>query len=516
MGTEEEKHVDPTPKEQEDGESDHGGLQEVDVGDDPFSKPAPKVEEPEETAEQPATAAAEPEPEQEQDKGVSVHAMMPPAVYEEDDVAPAQPQPQPSSSAPPAAPPSSGDKTVLGGELGVVSQFTFRVCDPRMTMPDSAMDLAYWIYTVDVSADAPGWESASKQPRRYSDFLWLRDQLCLEYPGTIVPPLPEKNVKGQLEKIMLTNIDLLSYRQRFLTRFLAAVGVHHLCKASPHLKAFCQLPAAEWDVHKANAKREVQEAAPTGMNSLMQKSKESWFKVFKKKTPGTAAADVAGASDGGDPETHRILEERKAYARDMEETLTHTQDRVKKHTETRTEISKSMAELSTFLTSTGELESRADAALGKDLKNSGDYTVKLSRLQQEQASREVLDVQEVLSFYIGLYRGIRDEIARLQKMQTTVAFRADELNSAEAAAMKAVGEKKAKAEASRDQASQCHKSHLEKYKDALKLFHSEWSKFHAIKERDFRNLQIAFADIQLSYGKQQETLDHAPIQPAVF
>ena len=32
--------------------------------------------------------------------------------------------------------------------------------------------------------------------RRYSDFLWLRDELALEYPGIVIPALPEKQVLG--------------------------------------------------------------------------------------------------------------------------------------------------------------------------------------------------------------------------------------------------------------------------------------------------------------------------------
>lgn len=33
--------------------------------------------------------------------------------------------------------------------------------------------------------------------RRYSDFVWLSDQLAKDVPGSIVPPLPEKAVVGR-------------------------------------------------------------------------------------------------------------------------------------------------------------------------------------------------------------------------------------------------------------------------------------------------------------------------------
>ena len=286
MGAEDERHEDPVVRSDDEADVDV----EVGEGDDPFSKPGPPKAKESDEESPPAAAPQE-----------SAHMSNMMSDFEDPNAPPpAAPVAQPVASSSPSAPSTVPNLVfsgaVLGGEIGAKSQFVFRVCDPRMTMPDSAIDLAYWIYTVHTKAEASGWEAETKQSRRYSDFLWLRDQLCADHPGAIVPPLPEKNVKGQLEKIMLTNVELLSYRQRFLTKFLAAVGVHHVLKDSPHLKAFCQLLQAEWDTYKAAAKKVVQEAAPSGVTSIVQKSKEGWFKVFKKQK---AAADPgAGACDG--------------------------------------------------------------------------------------------------------------------------------------------------------------------------------------------------------------------------
>ena len=33
--------------------------------------------------------------------------------------------------------------------------------------------------------------------RRYNDFLWLHQHLCQDFPGLVVPPLPEKQNLGE-------------------------------------------------------------------------------------------------------------------------------------------------------------------------------------------------------------------------------------------------------------------------------------------------------------------------------
>eukprot|EP01059_Diplonema_ambulator_P024833 TRINITY_DN4130_c0_g1_i3.p1 TRINITY_DN4130_c0_g1~~TRINITY_DN4130_c0_g1_i3.p1 ORF type:complete len:203 (+),score=72.82 TRINITY_DN4130_c0_g1_i3:84-692(+) len=200
----------------------------------------------------------------------------------------------------------------------------------------------------------------------------------------------------------------------------------------------------------------------------------------------------------------------------MEDVMGAAQEKLKKHIEVRFETSKAMNELSAFLASTGDLESRADTVLSNDLKNSGIYTDQLSQLHHEQANKEMVLVSEVMGYYVGLFCGIKEEIRRLQKMQVTLYTYAEDLDSAEAAVRSAPGEKRAKAEAARDAAKKKHEEESHKLADALKLFDREWETMTAQKQKDFIALQKTFIELQISYGKQQENLEHHPIQPAVF
>ncbi|KAJ9470552.1 Sorting nexin 2A [Diplonema papillatum] len=450
-------------------------------GEDPFSQPAPKKPVPVDSDDE----APAPKPQHHYDTSRQDD------IYEED-----IPQEAPAVA-------SSSSMKETDDDEPEKSDFAFRVCEPRMTMPDSAIDLAYWTYYVNTKTNLPGWAKELKESRRFSDFIWLRDELCNEYPGAIIPPLPEKNVKGHIEKVLLTNVDLLSYRQRALTKFLNAVGRHHLAKSSAHLKAFCELDHAAFEAYKSQAKKTTASTNP----GVVQKGKEGWFKMFKRGKD-EASANIAP----GDAE----LQAKKQYAKDMEECLSTVHDKLKKHIENRSDTSKAMGELSSYLVSTGELECQADAVLGEDLKNSGTYTTSLGQLQQEQANKERLLVLEVIGYYIGLFCAVKEEIRRVQRLGVTMCTFADELESCEVSLRKAAGEKKAKAEHNKEITEAKYKESKAKYEKAVALFNTEWDAFHQLKKKDMKNVQRVFVELQISYARQQENLQHAPIQPAVF
>jgi hypothetical protein len=68
--------------------------------------------------------------------------------------------------------------------------------------------------------------------RRYNDFRWLYDTLCVRYPGTIVPPLPRAKTFGNLEPLFIKE------RQAELEFFLQSVVQHPILQISFFLKTF--------------------------------------------------------------------------------------------------------------------------------------------------------------------------------------------------------------------------------------------------------------------------------------
>jgi len=92
----------------------------------------------------------------------------------------------------------------------------------------------YVSYPITCTSTAPGWtKEEMKTARRYSEFLWLFDQLLQFDRCAIVPPLPEK-------VMTLSKYDkgFLKHRQTELARFLNRVGGHPSLSLCPALKSF--------------------------------------------------------------------------------------------------------------------------------------------------------------------------------------------------------------------------------------------------------------------------------------
>lgn len=62
--------------------------------------------------------------------------------------------------------------------------------------------------------------------RRFNDFVWVHDRLGREYPGVIVPPLPDKSMMGRFTE------EFVRQRQRQLEKFVNRIASHEELKAS--------------------------------------------------------------------------------------------------------------------------------------------------------------------------------------------------------------------------------------------------------------------------------------------
>lgn len=70
--------------------------------------------------------------------------------------------------------------------------------------------------------------------RRYSDFTWLSNELATDYPGTIIPPLPDKQTVGRF------NTEFVEARRRALERFLRRISSHPDLVQSPSFISFLE------------------------------------------------------------------------------------------------------------------------------------------------------------------------------------------------------------------------------------------------------------------------------------
>jgi hypothetical protein len=68
--------------------------------------------------------------------------------------------------------------------------------------------------------------------RRYNDFRWLYETLCIRYPGTIIPPLPAAKAFGNLD------FSFIKERKAELEFFIQSIVTHPILQKSFFLKIF--------------------------------------------------------------------------------------------------------------------------------------------------------------------------------------------------------------------------------------------------------------------------------------
>ncbi len=83
------------------------------------------------------------------------------------------------------------------------SLLAISVDDPRV---EGGKLNSYITYCLSVR---PAMSGVSHVRRRYSDFEWLRKQLCSMFPGVFMPPLPEKKLFGVGVPVPLSRLALI-------------------------------------------------------------------------------------------------------------------------------------------------------------------------------------------------------------------------------------------------------------------------------------------------------------------
>ena len=90
--------------------------------------------------------------------------------------------------------------------------------------------------------------------RRYRDFVWLFEQLTIQYPAVVIPPLPDKQTNTGSYFYQNTDIDA---RMRALEKFIHRVSIHVQLQLSPKLQSFLQCDDNGFNIAKNFAKQEI-------------------------------------------------------------------------------------------------------------------------------------------------------------------------------------------------------------------------------------------------------------------
>lgn len=164
------------------------------------------------------------------------------------------PAASPSSSKPPSS--SSSFLPPTSTPASPPPKFHCIFAAPSLTGEGIATHTTYAIHT----RWAPSTElSNSKVYRRYSDFLFLQQQLITSYPSYLIPCLPPKDFANRFEH------SFIAARRRGLLKFLACLAEHKVLSEYPLIIPFLRDDPNEWESRRESI---VRQQKPSILSSL--------------------------------------------------------------------------------------------------------------------------------------------------------------------------------------------------------------------------------------------------------
>ena len=123
-----------------------------------------------------------------------------------------------------------------------------------------------------VSTNYPGFikkDADNFVYRRFSDFLWLQEKLQSNFPGAILPPLPEKQAVGRFSP------ELIEMRRYSLEKFLARLVTFTEYVNDPAFKNFLLSDEIEFNKVKESTNKDKSNLASAlvfSMKDMFQSS----------------------------------------------------------------------------------------------------------------------------------------------------------------------------------------------------------------------------------------------------
>ncbi|KAH9601709.1 Sorting nexin Vps5-like [Trypanosoma melophagium] len=391
--------------------------------------------------------------------------------------------------------------------------FEFRVLDPELRKGSGTLDLAYWTYRIRASTTLSTYPRREMEVlRRYSDFEWLRLQLCATHPYCIVPPIPEKDVQGTLNKIVGSASEgaarLRDYRQRALRQFLVRVGAHPRLQTSQLLQDFLEMDESEWE-RKMKATPKTADrfftaaALGEGVNHALTRQWNS------SSNSNIAIAEASSAYKrvitNGKTNSH-VWEDTRLYIQQLEDSIKMLRERIQMLVDRRRSASKALYEFGVAFEKVGEVEKGIEStSLSDALIAVGQHSETLSSIYVEHAGEETKQVVETLSYYHGMCAAARETLKRVHnavQRVNSMAHTVQDITAQKERATSRGGQPERVAKLEND--IKVMEDRLEAASRELEegeiIFKEELMRFHRDKQYDVKLILKTFAELQLKYA----------------
>ena len=256
---------------------------------------------------------------------------------------------------------------------GATGSLNITVCDPKKQGEGMHSFISYMIKTI---TDMPQFDAPNfTVVRRFSDFVWLHQHLSKDFPGLLIPPVPEKLVMGRFGP------EFVESRRRALEKFVNRVGAHPELRVSDKFKTFLESASDGLAVMKEAVK--AQEGGA-----------KSRFMGWASTAYNTVAAKVGKPVEIPRSPDDVAFDELSAYINALHPQVTN----VHKHTDNLVrrgmEMGDALHEFGFAFSFLGESEAEAEGGLGRALTQMGHTADQLSVITKESAEREMLHFEE--------------------------------------------------------------------------------------------------------------------------
>eukprot|EP01059_Diplonema_ambulator_P007911 TRINITY_DN17446_c1_g2_i3.p1 TRINITY_DN17446_c1_g2~~TRINITY_DN17446_c1_g2_i3.p1 ORF type:complete len:413 (+),score=127.99 TRINITY_DN17446_c1_g2_i3:41-1240(+) len=340
--------------------------------------------------------------------------------------------------------------------------------------------LKYYIVVQD-----PGrWDGRMYEvSRKYTDFLTLRNMLTTEFPGVIVPPLPEKDsvLHGAVTGVTTQ-----------VQRYLDACSRKAVLMDSSVMKAFATMHEKTWEKHVKDQKWKLP--------------------IFGLKDTWSKGVNMAGVKD-----VLHVVPERyihlHAYLMNMEEGLNKVKDALEHQMAMKAETSVALDEIGQALAAFADNEK--DDVLQADLRNISQHASKLGSASTEKDAKGTIEILNVVLYYINMMAALRHNLyaqksqeANITKQQKEVQ---DLLKKRDQADLKGDETKKRKVSEQLEKLSLEVSTNVTRSTEASEEFSKQIAEFKQEMADEWINLLKRLAQLKVQTLLTEMTIEYQPI-----
>lgn len=348
----------------------------------------------------------------------------------------------------------------------------------------------YVTYRIDVtSTSAAGQVSQNFTTHRFSDFLWLQEQLIAKYPGLLVPPLPDKAVTGRF------TAEFIGERRRGLQTFLDRLAQHPELRHATDVELF--LHGSESDFSQA---KEGNTSAQKKLGGFMSFMKESAFALGSTLVPTKERERTPD---------DQLCEQVMQYANSLETSLASVHTNADALVRKNKELAKHWFELGLASTMLGQYETnQQEEKLGSVFTKLGGTADRLAVLLTQKVERDQIEFVEQLKDHVKIVESLKQMMKTRAQILANYHASLTRLESRQSK-LDGAGSEKSSVEKSVIEAQALVDNDKQELARVTSLCLHEAAKFREYKRRELRNMVIVFVKSQIEHSrKAQQTWEN--------